>query len=623
MPSTFLGLNTAYTGLVAAQAALNTTANNIANVSTEGYSRQEISQQAAQALQYFQSYGCVGAGVDTLGAERVRNEFYDAQYRANNSKLGEQDKKAYYCALIESYLEDSDTIEGFTTLFSALNAAMESLATNTGEISYAQTMIGSASNLCQYFNSLYEELQTLQSDINDEIKIEVDQINNIAQQIAALNKQINIIETGTTVTANELRDQRDLLLDELSAIIDIDYEETEVLDANGNATGATNFVLTICGGELLVNGYDYRQLECVARQTWEKENQNDVDGLYDIYWTDTGEELEIYGGTVSGELKGLIELRDGNNGESFSGKVTSVDTLTNSVTIKVTDDYLMDISQSTIPLTDGRIMIGGEYYYYTDYDFTIDEDGNCYYTFNLSDDTSKNTLAINSTAVGQSATIGQSVNYQGIAYYLEQMNEWVRDYAYSFNTLYTADGATNYNGELTNGSIFFTGDKALDGTQYSLDVAVGATSYNSASMTGYFNLTAGNFSVLQELVDDPSTIATHTGETEGDSKYDIIESLLDLSTNKDKMSFRGCSAEDFLICMLTDAALNASNANSFQNIYSNISSSLDNTRLSVSGVDEDEEAANLIKYQNAYSLASKMISVLNECYDKLINDTGV
>ncbi len=623
MPSTFLGLNTAYTGLVAAQAALNTTANNIANVSTDGYSRQVINQQAAEALQYFQSYGCVGAGVDTLGAERVRNEFYDSQYRANESKLGEQEKKAYYCALIEDYFADDDTTEGFTTIFSKLNAAMESLATNTGEISYAQTMIGCASNLCEYFNILYNNLQTMQSDVNDEIKIEVDQINSIAQQIAELNKQINTVETGTTVTANELRDKRDLLLDELSAIIDIDYEEEDVLDASGNATGATTFKVTIAGGQLLVNSYNYRQLECVARQSWEKEDQNEADGLYDIYWTDTGEELSIYGSTTSGELKGLIELRDGNNGEYFNGKVTSVSTVDNSVTVKVTDDYLMDISSSTLPLTNGRVKIGGEYYYYDDYDFTIDEEGNCYYTFNLSDDTSKNSLAITSTVVGQSVTVGEYVDYQGIAYYLEQMNEWVRDYAYSFNTLYTADGATNYNGELTNGSIFFTGDDSVNGGQYTLDVAVGATSYNSASMTGYFNITAGNFNVYKELVDDPSTIATHTVETDGESKYDIIESLLDLSTNKEKMTFRGCSAEDFLVCMLSDAALNASSANSFENIYSNIQLSLENSRLSESGVDEDEEAANLIKYQNAYALSSKIISVLNECYEKLIEETGV
>ena len=73
MPSTFLGLNTSYTGLVASNASLNTTANNIANIQTKGYSRQQVNQTAAEAMQFFQTYGCVGAGVDILGAERVRD----------------------------------------------------------------------------------------------------------------------------------------------------------------------------------------------------------------------------------------------------------------------------------------------------------------------------------------------------------------------------------------------------------------------------------------------------------------------------------------------------------------------------------------------------------------------
>ena len=73
MPSTFAGLNIAYTGLVASNSSLNTTANNIANIETKGYSRQQVNQTAATAMRAFQGYGCIGAGVDTLGAERIRD----------------------------------------------------------------------------------------------------------------------------------------------------------------------------------------------------------------------------------------------------------------------------------------------------------------------------------------------------------------------------------------------------------------------------------------------------------------------------------------------------------------------------------------------------------------------
>ena len=138
MPSTFLGLNTSYTGLVAANAGLNITANNISNIETEGYSRQVVNQEAADAIRTYQSYGCVGSGVNTLGAERVRDLYYDEKFWNNNSKLGEFDKKQYYAAIIETYLNDtrgSNAVKGFTTIFNEYTNSLQALSTNTGDSS--------------------------------------------------------------------------------------------------------------------------------------------------------------------------------------------------------------------------------------------------------------------------------------------------------------------------------------------------------------------------------------------------------------------------------------------------------------------------------------------------------
>ncbi|NTV79394.1 MAG: flagellar hook-associated protein FlgK, partial [Clostridiales bacterium] len=89
MSSTFFGLNIAYTGLLASNAGLNTTANNISNAETEGYSRQTVVQQAANALRTFTTYGCAGAGVETIAIERIRDEFYDEKYWNNQTNVGE------------------------------------------------------------------------------------------------------------------------------------------------------------------------------------------------------------------------------------------------------------------------------------------------------------------------------------------------------------------------------------------------------------------------------------------------------------------------------------------------------------------------------------------------------
>ena len=94
-------------------------------------------------------------------------------------------------------------------------------------------------------------------------------------------------------------------------------------------------------------------------------------------------------------------------------------------------------------------------------------------------------------------------------------------------------------------------------------------------------------------------------------------------TNKNEYSFRNASANQMLEMILSDVALNASNADTHEQTFKGLRNTIENQRTSISGVDEDEEAVNLVKYQNAYTLASKMIQTLSEVYDQLILRTGV
>ena len=87
--------------------------------------------------------------------------------------------------------------------------------------------------------------------------------------------------------------------------------------------------------------------------------------------------------------------------------------------------------------------------------------------------------------------------------------------------------------------------------------------------------------------------------------------------------FRGDNASAFLETLLSDIAVDTEKTEVFYNNYYNMETVITNQRMSISGVDEDEEALNLVKYQNAYNLNSKVISVMSEIYDKLINETGV
>ncbi|MBQ7925073.1 MAG: flagellar hook-associated protein FlgK, partial [Lachnospiraceae bacterium] len=287
MASTFFGLNTSYTGLLASNAALNTTANNIANVHTDGYSRQQVVQQAANAIRVFQTYGCAGAGVDTLAIERVRDDFYDGKYWENNSQTGAYSMKEYYMTQIETYFDDNGKNAGFKTIFdNMMTTGLGELLKNPDDISTKAQFVGTAGELTEYFNGLSGNMEKLQKDINQEIKLKVDEINSLAGEIATLNVQINTIELSGQ-NANELRDRRTLLLDQLSEIVNIEVIEHEIQDTNNpdRDTGASRLLVKIGGGQILVDASETNKLECVSRTNYEKVNQTDIDGLYEIQWT--------------------------------------------------------------------------------------------------------------------------------------------------------------------------------------------------------------------------------------------------------------------------------------------------------------------------------------------------
>ena len=193
MPSQFFGLNIAYTGLLANNAALNTTSNNIANVQTNGYSRQQVNQQAANALRVFQTYGCAGGGVETLSIERIRDGFYDTKYWNNNTRVGEYGMKEYYMKQIETYFDDNGKNAGFTTVFDQLMVTgLEELMKTPNDATAKSQFVGYAGALAEYFNGLSGNLEKVQKDINAEIKLKVDEINSLAGEIATLNKPLSL-----------------------------------------------------------------------------------------------------------------------------------------------------------------------------------------------------------------------------------------------------------------------------------------------------------------------------------------------------------------------------------------------------------------------------------------------
>ena len=617
MASTFFGLDIAYTGVQAANAKLNTTANNIANVDTKGYTRQEATQVASDALRISQSYGMAGTGVTVTDINQVRNEFYDVKYWQAQTNLGQYDMKMYYMYQIEDYFTDKDTVEGFEPIFSAMFDSLEEVYKQAGTPSTKTQFIGAAGDLCEYFNAQATNLEKLQLGVNEEIKNKVDEINSIAEQIATLNKQINTIEVNH-LRANELRDKRNLLIDQLSRIVDVEVRETPIYTTPGGTekSGIYTYEVSIAGGQILVQGYEYNTLECVARSAEEKVNQSDADGLFEIKWSNTMD-FNLYGANLGGELKGLIELRDGNNEEYFHGTTKGVKDNgdgTYTVTIEVPNkDYLTDMNKCTLP-DSGQLTLVNTKYKYSGFEFDGTKNPPTY-TFKIEREAGQADPTIFD---GKEASVGTKIDYQGIPYYQEQMNEWVRIFAKAMNDI----EKTAVDEEGNPAEVLFTAKDKVNGTEIKFDDSLADNKYKSSD-SDYYRLTAGNLSVNNEMVKDASKFGTTVDIKKGGDAQDVTELLLTVQDDKNKVNFRGCSAKEFLQCITSDIALSANNAKTFTENYTNINKSVSQTRLSISGVDNDEEALHLVKFQEAYNLSAKVMQIMTEIYDRLILQTGV
>jgi flagellar hook-associated protein 1 FlgK len=616
--STFFGLNIGQSGLYAYQAALDTTAHNITNTETEGYTRQVMGQQAGKALSVNSTYGMAGTGVSITGVTQLRDDYYDIKYWKNNTLYGEYSNKAHYMTEVENYFNDI-SVDGFNTSFNAMNDSLQELLKNPSSLTVRTQVINYAKSFSEYFNSVSENMKSIQEECNFEIRNKVDQINSTSQQIAALTKQINTLEVSGG-TANDLRDQRALLVDELSEIANISVTEKTV----GAGVGVTSYVVKI-DGVTLVDGGINNLLKIVPRT--EKHNQNDVEGLYDITWAN-GQEFNMRSTTLGGNLQALLEVRDGNNQFNLRGTIYAE---TGDSQVTMTDTNINSVEKLNIPET-GTLTIGNRDYNYTGFEVTKDaENGNYIYTFEL-----EKPVAVD--AVNEQASIGESIDYKGIPYYMSQLNEFVRTYSMAFNEIHRGGVDLENNA----GMDFFNATNKVNGRNYTFGPLKDSDDYDYYdfdtfnSQTGgfyeevpedqplygsYYFMTAENFTVSENLLLDANLLATSSNVVDGVENNDIVDALVALKD--DKMLFKQGAPDGFFQTLVAEIGIDTKKATNFSDGQENILDSIKNQRLSVSGVDVDEEAMNLVRFQNAYNLSAKVITVMDEIYDKLINYMGV
>lgn len=624
MPSTFFGLNIGVSGLYSFQAAINTTANNISNVQTKGYSRQNANLAASDAIRVTTKYGSMGSGVNVISIKQERDLYYDAKYWENSASYGYFEEKLYYIDQVEQIFKDDIEQQGFATIFSKMFNGLDTLKNNAGDVNVRNQFINQAQGLATYFNSVYESLAQIQEDCNEEIKTEVEKINSISEKISLLNKEINKLETGTGAYANELRDQRANLVDELSRMVDVSTKEYPVENKFGAPLGGTRYIVEI-NGQTLVDNYDFYTLECVSSEF--NKNQTDTGGMYEIVWSDTGMKFAAANASSNGSLKALFDMRDGDNADNMKGTITDIKNSASGTNDLITIKNLTvdDLKALNIPAEKGSFVVNNVTIDYDSWTAEVDADGKISeITFQVNKNSVKN---VSNAYVGYTLSTGSGVDSMGIPYYQAQMNQFIRTFAEMFNDIEKQGQDLNGNsadtfwvGNTKTGTVFKC--DALDGMAAGTTQTISSTDDGSGNKYDtYYRMTAENFAVNGDMVKNPNLFGATANVAQGTDSNDLILQMLNLQSGV-KM-FRGDKASAFLETLISDVTVDANKAKIYFANYSNLNSSIGNMRTSISGVDEDEEALNLVKFQNAYNLNAKVISVMSELYDKLINETGV
>ncbi len=634
MPSTFLGLNTGLSGINYYQAALNTTAHNVSNADTKGYSRQYVCSQASQALRLRASYGMMGTGVDTTGISQARNIYYDTKYRLANSRYSEYAGAKEQLSQLEAYLNEQTAETGYTKLLAKMDAAMQTLAGSPSDAAFRTQFIESVKNFTDLINETTTNYQNTQEDINNEIAIHVDTINSISSKIYALNQQIRNIETRHG-NANDLRDQRELLVDQLSELVNVTVVETPIMYGTGKDavdSGATRYEVRI-GNATLVDDMECRQLMVVARE--EKINQNDIDGLYDVYWkgldNTVGDKFNFNSGNITGRIRGLLDIRDGNNNNPFSGTITKLENGTaNGSIAEIQLKEGISLDKLNLP-SEGTITLNCKEYYYEGWDAVYDADGklNTFTFKNLTviSDTGKRIPADLNIALdtGKVASVGERINCKGIPYYMTQLNEFVRTLSKYMNDIFTkgadANGEEATERDFLTASDIYGKDFVLTATAKAKEDA-GDNSLSSSD-SSYYRLTAGNWGVNQSVVADQSKLVVSYKEDIDRGDLEAKDILMDMIAGMtDQSLYSQGTVAQFLQAITTSLGVDTLKYDTFSKNMGEVTNATDKQRLSVSSVDSNEEGANLIMYRQGYNLACKVISVMNEVYDKLINETG-
>lgn len=580
------GLYIGVSGLHAAQTALNTTGHNLSNISTEGYTRQQIvyetspyfniGYKATGSLQY-------GIGVDIQDVRRVRDEFLDKAYRQENGRA------AFYEAQYTA-IEEVETLFGelegvkFEDAINDLWSAMNEVAKNPGSTVTRTALVQSSVAFINRATAIYDGLVSYQKMLNVKVNDTVNRINEIGMEINELNKKINYIESSNE-NANDYRDQRDNLLDELASYVKIEYWETA--DSKVNIHIENSQFLT--GNSFFPMGVKEIGTTGLYEPVWPMLDDRSVFATNEIFNSINNNDM--------GELKGIILAR-GNDKVNYTDvpvEPVREDFASDadyqaaySIYKKEVNYYNNNVDNSVILSTMAGLdkLVNG----------IVEAVNNVLCPETTTD---ANIVATDGTVIPAGSTI---LDMEKTSYGMDGKSAGVELFSRKYTDRYIEKEYIDEDGNTQ--KIYVRNDK------------------NVSDLDSLYTL--GNLVVNDAVLQDYQNIPLSMND--GSEDFAKAEQLLDIwevkfaALNPDKYAKE--DFQSFYNSLIGNVANTGEVLYNMQMYQESMANEIDNKRQESIGVSSDEELTNMIKFQNAYNAASRYINVVSEMMEHLITALG-
>ena len=560
----FSALSSAKLGLLAQQLAIEVTGQNIANVETEGYSRQDVTFEAntpRHAIKYGSMHQ-IGTGVRVAGIERAHDQFLFEQIMDEGDLTGSTEVKKEIFEQLEVLFNEGSG-RSLNDALSSFFASVHDLATNARGLSERADLVSKAEHLASTFNQTGKQLFTIQRNIDATIETEVVEINSLTTQIGKLNESIHANEPASQYKANDLRDNRDRLVKELSKKIDI-----QLIEESDNQIS-----LTLKDGTALVLKDQVFDLSTSI-------NANN-ESFYDVY-IDIGSTTKDITSTITGgELRGYLDMRD-----------TEVESILDKMNI---------LSASFIQEFNGIHRAG----------FGIDGSSGLDFfsplNVTVDHDVDNTGTAVVSMTNASPTTV--SVDEFEIAFTGDNA---LGVKSFTLNNLTTNASSGTFT--FTTGSTFNIKDGfavTISGAAVSGDKVTFSVSEDAAS----------GMSVSSTITANTKKIAAGT-TTNGDGANALLMAGLQNTLSFNSVTWSGSGSgsytfDEYYNAVVSTIGIESFSAQATLRQQEGIMLQLNSRRESISGVSIDEEMIKMIKFQQAYNASARMISVVDEMLDAL------